>query len=180
MSNAVENQVDSEAPEHSSADDTEQLARRLIELLNARDLGALAKLQHPDVVDDFVAVGRYEGVAAVRGFFEEVFAAFPDFHIAIQAVSAAGNVATVQWQSTGTFNGSSPFQGVAPNGAKVELRGCDVMEFEDGRLRYNTIYYDGAGFARAVGMLPSQGSGLERAMFGAFNTVSSLRKQLRG
>jgi hypothetical protein len=35
------------------------------------------------VVDDFVAVGVYRGRPAVRAFFTELFAAFPDFRVEI-------------------------------------------------------------------------------------------------
>jgi hypothetical protein len=54
------------------------------------------------------------------------------------------------------------------------------MTFEEGKLRHNTIYYDGAGFARAVGMLPGQKSVAERALFGAFNAVTAAKKLVRG
>jgi hypothetical protein len=43
----------------------------------------------------------------------------------------------------------------------------------------NTAYYDGAAFARAVGLLPPQESGAERAMLGAFNGATKLRAMLR-
>jgi ketosteroid isomerase-like protein len=46
--------------------------------MRRRDLDAVAKLQHEDVVDDFVAVGVYRGKPAVRTFFEELFAAVHD------------------------------------------------------------------------------------------------------
>ena len=42
----------------------------------------------------------------------------------------------------------------------------------------NTAYYDGASFARQVGMLPSEGSGAERAMKGAFNAVTKMRRRV--
>lgn len=58
------------------------------------------------------------------------------------------------------------------------MRGVDCMEFEGGLLRHNVIYYDGAGFAREVGLLPAQGSGAEKAMTGAFNALTRARKAL--
>ncbi len=39
-----------------------------------------------------------------------------------------------------------------------------------------TAYYDGAAFARAIGMLPPEDSGAERAMITGFNAVTKLRK----
>ncbi|HVY44269.1 MAG TPA: ester cyclase [Minicystis sp.] len=161
----------------AAATSPESVARRLFELLNRRDLDALAELQHPDVVDDFVVLRPARGRAEVRAFFEALFAAFPDFHLEIERVTATGDTAVVQWRSTGTFTGA-PFEGVHANGKRVEIRGVDCMVFEDGRLRHNTIYYDGMSFARAIGLLPAQGSGAERAMAAAFNAATALKKTL--
>lgn len=137
----------------------------------------MGELQHPDVVDDFVAVGVVRGKAAVRRFFEEMLAAFPDFRIDVVQVTEQGSRAVVQWQVDATFTGG-PFQGVRATGKRVRMRGVDCMEFEGGLLRHNVIYYDGAGFAREVGLLPAQGSGAEKAMTGAFNALTRARKAL--
>jgi steroid delta-isomerase-like uncharacterized protein len=155
----------------------EVLARKLIEAVAAHDLDALAELQHEDVVDDFVAVGVYRGRAAVRAFFAETFSAFPDFRIEIVRVTAAGDMAIVEWKVDGTFTGA-PFQGIRATGKRVAFRGVDCMQFEGGRLRHNTIYYDGAGFARDVGVLPAKGSAAEKAMFAAFNTMTAARRTI--
>ena len=164
----------STATESTSA---EALARRLFDMLNRRDLDAVAELQHPDVVDDFIVLRPARGRAEVRAFFESLFTAFPDFRLEIEQVTASGDRAVVQWRSSGTFTGG-PFEGIQPNGKRVDLRGVDCMQFEAGRLKHNTIYYDGMSFARAVGLLPAQGSGAERAMTAGFNAVSALRKSI--
>jgi hypothetical protein len=53
----------------------------------------------------------------------------------------------------------------------------DVMEISDGSVRHNTIYYDGAAFARQIGMLPAAGTTLDRAVLYAFNTTTRLRRR---
>jgi len=155
----------------------EDLARTVIDRVDAHDLEGMETLSHPDLFEDVIAVGPLDGREAVQRFFGETFSAFPDFHIEIDRVIAADATACVQWRLSGTFTGT-PFQGIRANGARVELRGVDVMEFEDGLLRRNTVYYDGATFARAVGMLPAQGSLGERAMLGGFNVFTSARQML--
>ena len=42
-----------------------------------------------------------------------------------------------------------------PEGEQTDL--VEVMEIEEGRIRRNTIYYDGASFARQIGLLPAKG-----------------------
>jgi predicted ester cyclase len=94
-----------------------------------------------------------------------LFAAAPDWRIEIENVLDDGDrQAVVQWRGSGTFDGE-PFQGIAPTGRRIELRGVDAVRFDaDGKVEENTIYYDGAEFARQVGMLPPRGSGAYRAM----------------
>lgn len=153
------------------------VAAGIFEAVQRRDLDAFARLQHDDVEDDFVAVGVYRGKAAVRMFFEELFAAVPDLHLTPDRILADGDHATVQWQITGTFSGG-PFQGVRATGRRIELKGVDVMHIVDGLLVDNTIYYDGLSFARQIGMLPSAGSRGDRAMTAAFNATTAARGKL--
>lgn len=162
---------------HVTPRSPEAVARRLFELIQARDLDALAELQHPDIVDDFLVLRPIRGRAAIRSFFESLLAAFPDFELRIERITADATSAVVQWRSVGTFTGA-PFEGIEPNGKRVEIRGADCMVFEDGLIRHNTIYYDGATFARALGLLPAQGSAAERAMTSAFNAATAIKRRL--
>jgi steroid delta-isomerase-like uncharacterized protein len=165
--------MDLQAPTSPSA-----VATAIFDAINRRDLDAMGALDHPDVVDDFVAIGVFRGVHGVRGFFDELLGAFPDIHLEIEHITEDDGHAVVQWRAVGTFTGT-PFQGIHATGRSVELRGCDVMRVEDGRLRYNTIYYDGLGFARQVGMLPRQGTAADKAMTVAFNAGTDVRSRIR-
>src|SRR5437763_14438565 len=109
---------------------------------------------HADGVDDFVAIGAYHGGEAVARLFEEVFGAVADGELIVQSVIAEGERAAVQWRLTGTFSGG-PFLGLLSTGKRIELRGVDLIELEAGLIRRNTVYYDGASFARDIGMLPA-------------------------
>ena len=98
--------------------------------------------------------------------------------MAVEKVTATADVAVVTWRLTGTFSGG-PFAVYRATGAPIDLRGCDVMEIRDGLIGHNTIYYDGAEFARQIGMLPKQDSGLDRALKAAFNAVMPIFRRLR-
>jgi hypothetical protein len=65
---------------------------------------------------------------------------------------------------------------VDPTGRRVEIRGLDLLEIEDGQIVGNTAYYDGMSFARQIGLMPTQGSASERAMKGALNAATKLRR----
>jgi steroid delta-isomerase-like uncharacterized protein len=155
-----------------------EVARSYFEAAARQDLDAMAAHWHEDGVDDLVPIGPLRGPGEVRRFFEEMFAACPDWQFTVDRITADERVACVQWRVSATFEGG-PFQGLEPTGSHIELRGVDCVEVEDGLIVRNTAYYDGAAFARAVGMLPAQGSAAERAMMAAFNGVTKLRAALR-
>lgn len=162
--------MDTETPTPS------EVARTIFEALSKRDLDTAMKFNTDDAVDDFVAIGEFRGRLAIRRFFDELLAAFPDFDIAVDRIVGDDSAAVVQWHAAGTFSGGK-FQGIEPTGKHVQIRGVDVMEFAEGRYVHNTIYYDGASFARQIGMLPRSGSVTEKATLAAFNATTRLRQR---
>jgi steroid delta-isomerase-like uncharacterized protein len=153
-----------------------EVAEAIFDAMNKKDLDEAMTYVAEDSVDDFVAIGQYAGRAAIRGFFDELLAAFPSFEILVDRIVGDDATAVVQWTASGDFTGA-PFQGVEPTGKHVQIRGVDVMEISDGSVRHNTIYYDGAAFARQIGMLPAAGTTLDRAVLNAFNTTTRLRRR---
>jgi steroid delta-isomerase-like uncharacterized protein len=156
----------------------EDVARSYFEAVAARDPSAMASHWSADGVDDVVPIGILRGPDEVRDFFAGLFAAIPDFEFVVERITAGESAAAVQWRATGTFDGG-PFQGIEATGRRVELRGCDCVEVEDGKLVRNTAYYDGMAFARSIGMMPPLDSPAEKAMKTAFNSFTKLRGALR-
>ncbi len=156
----------------------EEAARSYFAAISARDPQGAASHLDADSIDDIVPLGVFRGPAEVRGFLVELFAAVPDLETTVTRVVADHEAAGVEWRMNGTFDGA-PFQGIDPTGKRIELRGFDCLEINDeGKITRNTGYYDGAAFARQIGMLPPQDSGAERALRTGFNAVTKLRNQI--
>lgn len=155
-----------------------ETASAFFDALAKKDLNAAMDFTAEDSVDDFVAIGEFRGKRAIREFFEELLTAFADFEITVDRIVGDSETAVVQWRAMGTFSGGQ-FQGIHPTHKNVSLRGVDVMEISDGLVRHNTIYYDGASFARQVGLLPRAGSAPDKAILSAFNAVSRARQKRR-
>jgi steroid delta-isomerase-like uncharacterized protein len=149
--------------------------RSYFEAIAARDPRAIGEHWHDDGVDDIVPLGIMRGRREIEQLFREMFAASPDLETTVSRIVAGEKQAAVEWRMRGTFDGA-PFQGIEPTGKPMELRGLDMLEVEDGKIRSITGYYDGAEWARQIGMLPPQDSGAERAMTSAFNAVTKLRR----
>jgi steroid delta-isomerase-like uncharacterized protein len=158
-----------------------QLARHLFELIfDRRDVDAARQFWTESSTNRFLALGiDVRGPDQLAAFFRELHAAFPDLRMAVESVVEDERQAVVQWSLSATFDGA-PFQGIEPTDRRVELRGCDAFRFtDDGKLDTNTIYYDGADFARQIGMLPPRGSAADRALLAGFNAQTRLRRRLR-
>jgi steroid delta-isomerase-like uncharacterized protein len=155
-----------------------EVARAAFDAVARRDAEGVAQYAAPEAVDDFVALGEFKGREAIRAFFVEVFAAFPDFQMSVDRIVADDTVAVAQWHCEGNFTGA-PFQGMRPTGRHVALRGVDVIEVADGLIQRNTIYYDGASFARQIGLLPGKDSVGDRALVGLFNLTTSVKELAR-
>jgi steroid delta-isomerase-like uncharacterized protein len=153
----------------------EQTARAAFEAFMAHDVEGILANWHPEGIQDWIALGIFRGHAEMRELFTSLFAATPDLEMTMESVTADERRCVIQWRSAGTHTGPS-FMGLDPTGKRIELRGVDIMEVEDGLVVRNTVYYDGAAFARALGMLPPQDSGAEKLMIGAFNGVTRLRQ----
>jgi steroid delta-isomerase-like uncharacterized protein len=156
-------------------------------LFEERDLSdaATSRFWNDQTTDHFLAAGKsVVGKQALTAWFRELLTAVPDWRIEIENTFDDGDhQAVVQWRGTGTFTGG-PFLGMEPNGRRVEIRGVDLFRFDaDGMVAENTVYYDGAEFARQLGMLPARDSAADRMTLAAFNArtrVAQAIKRRRG
>ena len=99
------------------------------EAFNRHDLDGLMAHMADDCVF-FASAGPapdgtcYRGRDEVRRGFAEVFATFPDGQWAEGRHLVAGDRGVSEWT----------FRGTRPDGMRVEVRGCDVFTFRDGKI----------------------------------------------
>jgi steroid delta-isomerase-like uncharacterized protein len=151
--------------------------REYFEALSMRDAGRLAGHWREDGVADLVPLGVMRGRDQIGDMYRELFAAVPDLETSVTRVVAGEHEAAVEWRMTGHFSGQ-PYQGLEPTGRRIELRGLDLIEVEDGENTAATTYYDGMTFARQVGLMPARESRAELALTRAFNRATKLRRIL--
>jgi hypothetical protein len=73
---------------------------------------------------------RYVGPEAVRVGFSEVWATFPDAHWGGARHFVVGNRGVSEWTFTGT----------RADGTRVEVHGCDVFTFRNGKIALKNSY----------------------------------------
>ena len=156
--------------------EVEKVARSLFEATGAHDVDAILEHWADDGVAEIVPVGVFRGKQEVGEFERGMLGSSSDLEVKVDRVIADDTRAVGEWRFSGTFDG--PFQGLEPTGKKIDLRGTDILEIEGGKVTRLTAYYDSTTFARQVGMMPPQDSGAERAMKGAFNALTKVRKTI--
>jgi ketosteroid isomerase-like protein len=112
-----------------------ELAREAFEAADRRDFDVFMSIYAPDAVLESIGMGAsFEGVAAIRGFFEDFTSAYEEYGVEPEEIRDLGNgvVFSVIVQQ-GRLVGSS---------AQVQMRFASVGVFADGVLVRNTLYTD--------------------------------------
>lgn len=102
---------------------------------NRHDVDALMSFMTEDCVFEASAGPeacgtRYAGRDAVRAGFAEVWATFPDAHWGNARHFVSGDQGVSEWTFTGT----------RADGTRVEVHGCDVFTFRDGKIALKDSY----------------------------------------
>jgi hypothetical protein len=115
---------------------TQDVIDRFNEAFNTHDVDAIMALMTDDVIFENTAPPdgtRYEGAAAVRGFWESFFAANPGAHFEGIDQFAVDDRCTVRWVFT--FDREDP--------AKGHIHGADVFRVRDGKVAEKLSYVKG-------------------------------------
>jgi ketosteroid isomerase-like protein len=113
----------------AAAPDLLNLLEAFADAWNRHDVEALMSMMTDDGIFEASAGHevngeRHEGQRAVRTAFEAVFAQYPDAQWANARHFVSGNRGVSEWIFTGTRN----------DGRRVEVNGCDLFTFRDGKI----------------------------------------------
>jgi steroid delta-isomerase-like uncharacterized protein len=114
---------------------TTQMLQDFADAWNRHDVDRLMSFMTEDCVFEASAGSdvcgtRYAGREAVRAGFEDVFVSFPDAHW--------GNARHFVWNERGVSEWT--FTGSRTDGTRVEVHGCDLFDFRDGKIAVKNSY----------------------------------------
>lgn len=110
------------------ADETMQA---LLDAFNAHDLDAIMAFFTDDCVFETPRGQRLSGKSQVREGFRARFDGIPDIHYGDARHFAAGDRGASEWTIRGTTSSGEP----------IEVRGCDLFEFTDGKVSRKDSYW---------------------------------------
>jgi len=123
-------------PGESTTPDLVDLVRGLFDAGNRRDADAILRFYAPDAVYDLssVGLGRYEGHEALRGFWEDWWSTYEEYHFDPKRVSALGHgVIFAAVHEDGRLVGSD---------ARLSQHGGYVFRWVDGIVESVAAYSD--------------------------------------
>ena len=118
-----------------NAEVTVEMLQAFADAWNRHDAEALMSFMSDDCVFEAsagseVAGTRYVGREAVKAGYLEVFATFADAHWGNARHFVHGNRGVSEWTFTGTRT----------DGSRVEVNGCDLFTFRDGKIAVKNSY----------------------------------------
>ena len=152
------------------------LVRWVFENINQRDSSVLKQAWTADTVVRFPD-RTCTGADEIAAYFDEVFAAMPDWHMEVVSTAADGDDVFVHWHLTGTHTG--PLLGIEPTGKSLAVDGMDHFVVRDGKVVSNSVIFDQMQYARQIGMMPPDGSSADKALKSAFNLRTKLVQRVR-
>ncbi len=120
---------------YSNSNVTTAFLQSFVDAFNAHDVPAIMSHMVSDCVFEASAgpdvVGEeFSGKEQVEKAFQEVFATFPDARWGSPEHFISGNRGFTEWIFTGT----------KVDGTKVEVAGCDLFTFRDGKIAIKYSY----------------------------------------
>jgi steroid delta-isomerase-like uncharacterized protein len=153
-----------------------ELIRWTFENINQRDTSVLRQVWTADTVVRFPD-RICNGAEEIAAYFDEVFAAMPDWHMEVVSTATDGDDVFVHWHLTGTHTGL--LLGIEPTGKALAVDGMDHFVVRDGKVVSNFVIFDQMQYARQIGMMPPDGSSADKAVKSAFNLKTKLAQRLR-
>jgi steroid delta-isomerase-like uncharacterized protein len=132
--------------------DMERLYQNYVAAWSARDIEAVVSFFTDDCVYADVALGVLNrGKGEVRGFVQATITAIPDFKIEPKSVFATVDRLGSEWIMSGTQTGDFP--GLPATGKGFTVPVASIMQFQNGKIRRNTDYWNLASFLQQVGAM---------------------------
>lgn len=133
-----------------SVDENKKIARREMELFNARDLDGYGTLFAPTYVDRTprpgVSPDREGAIQAMLGYLE----AFPDLQATVEDQIAEGDLVVTRGTMRGTHLGA--LERIPPTGKKVTVSGVEIFRIQNGKIVEGWHWEDETGLMRQLGI----------------------------
>ena len=97
------------------------------------------------------------GLEAYLQFIKDVRSAYSGFRIDVEEIIVAGDKSVTRLVLSGKHTGQAPTLQAAPTGKQIEMRGCVVSTWQNGKIVHEWVYNDYLGLVQQFGVIPLPG-----------------------
>lgn len=119
-----------------------------------------------DTLDELIAAEyiRYQppmqtvkGLDDYKKFVADVRSAYTGFEIGVDEIIIEGDASVTRITLKGKHTGQAPTLQAPPTGKQVEMKGCVVSHWKDGKIIEEWAYNDYLGLVQQFGVIPPPG-----------------------
>ena len=139
------------------AEDNATLIRRFfLGVYQDRNLALADDMVTQDFLWHFPAQPEpFRGPEGVKQVVVIYHTAFPDLHVAVDDVFAAGEKVGMRWSSTGTHRGD--LAGLPPTNKRMRTSGINIWRVVGGKVVEGWLEWDQFGMMQQLGVIPTPG-----------------------
>ncbi len=128
--------------------------QKTYELISAGDVAGFGDLVAGDFTEHQGAPGFPDTKEGTLDFFRALLVAFPDLHMDVEDLIAAGDKTVARVRTTGTHRGD--FMGIPPTGSSVKMQLIDIMRFDgSGQVCEHWGVADMLSLMQQLGVVPA-------------------------
>jgi steroid delta-isomerase-like uncharacterized protein len=138
-------------PDPTASFDPKLVVRQLAEeVLNAGNLAAIETYIAPEYVrHDPSLPFAVRGPEGMRQIAAGLRAAFPDFHVDLDAITVSGDLVGTHWTAHGTHRGD--YLGMPPTGRSFTVTALETFRLADGKVAEHWVVIDTASMLAQLG-----------------------------
>jgi steroid delta-isomerase-like uncharacterized protein len=135
------------------ADDMLKIWRDYLEAWNSHDWDRISAFVSDDCIYKDMGAGRaFYGIREIKAYFDEIMVWSADVSLESKSFISFGDRIAWEWIMSGTHTGDIP--GMKATGKKYSVPGVSIAELQDGKLIWNTDYWNMTDFLQQIGWLP--------------------------
>ena len=143
---------DAQVTEDKIASENQALIRRVLELINQRELDAAFELYAEDYIYHGPGGQELRGRDGIRGLWEVFLNAFPDLTSTVDDMISQGDKLVLRWTVVGTHTGE--LLGNPASNKKIILPITEIFRIADGQLVEAWDQYDRMHLMQQIGAIP--------------------------
>ncbi len=124
---------------------------------NQGNMDVLDGLIAPDYQRHQPPMKNVKGFEAYMKFIKDIRSAYSGFRIDVEEIIVEGDKSVTRLTLHGKHTGQAPTLQAAPTGKQIEMPGCVVSTWKNGKIVEEWVYNDYLGLVQQFGVIPLPG-----------------------